>query len=65
MAVVKDTTDRTDRKLDAPKESLNLNADIVYQEFGDKKVAEGLADEVVGQEPPVLSGSPARSQRII
>ena len=58
------TMDLTDRKLDAPEETLNLNAHVVDQELGDEKVAEGLAHEVVGQEPPILSGSPARVVKV-
>lgn len=46
---VKDPTSRTDRKLDAPEKTLNLNSHVVNQEFGDKKDTEGLAGEVVGQ----------------
>jgi hypothetical protein len=54
-----DTTSRTNRKLDTPETTLHLNAHVVDQEFGDEKVTEGLTDEVVGQESPVLSGLPA------
>ena len=53
-----DTTSRTNRKLDTPETTLHLNAHVVDQEFGDEKVTEGLTDEVVGQESPVLSGLP-------
>jgi len=60
--VVTDTTGRTDRKLDAPEETLNLNARMVNQELGDEQITEGLADKMVGHESPVLSSFPARSQ---
>lgn len=62
--MVKDTTGGTDRKLDAPEETLDLNARMVDQELGDKQITEGLADEMVGQESPVLSGFPARSHHM-
>jgi len=52
--VAKATVDRTDRELDAPKETLNLDSHVVNQKLGDKKVAERLTDEVVGQDSPVL-----------
>ena len=54
--VARATIDRTDRELDAPKETLDLNSHVVNQKLGDKKVAERLADEVVSQDSPVLSG---------
>jgi len=53
---VKATVDLTDRKLDASEETLNLDSHVVNQKLGDEKVAERLADEVVCQDPPVLSG---------
>ena len=60
---VKNTTGKTDRKFDTPEETLDLNAHIVDQELGDEKVGEGLANTVVGQKPPVLSGLPVESRR--
>lgn len=45
----------TDRKLDASEETLNLYSHVVDQKLGDEKVAKRLADEVVGQDSPVLS----------
>jgi len=54
-------TSRTDRKLDTPEETFYLNPHVVNQELGDEKVAEGLTDEVVGKESPILSNLPAKS----
>ena len=59
---MKNTTDETDRKLDTPEETLDLNAHIVDQKLGDEKVGGGLTNAVVGQKPPVLSGLPVRSR---
>jgi hypothetical protein len=54
--VVNDPTGRTDRKLDAPEKTFNLNSHVVNQELNDEKVTVGLTGEVVGQESPILSG---------
>ena len=58
--MVKAAIDRTDRKLGAPEETLNLDSHVVDQEFDDEKVAERLADEMMGQDSPVLSDLLAR-----
>ena len=60
---MKNTTGKTDRKLDTPEETLDLNAHVVDQELGDEKVGGGLTDAVVSQKPPVLSGLPVGSRR--
>ena len=56
---------RADRKLDAPEETLNLNAHVIDQELRDEKVGGGLTDAMVGQKPPVLSCLPAGSRKIV
>jgi hypothetical protein len=46
--VVNDPTGRTDRKLDAPEKTFNLNSHVVNQELNDEKVTVGLTGEMVG-----------------
>lgn len=40
LAVVNDPTGGTNRKLDTPEKTLNLNSHVVNQELRDEKVAE-------------------------
>ena len=62
---MENTTGRADRKLDAPEETLDLNAYIIDQELGDEEVGGGLTDAVVSQEPPVLHGLPEGLRRVV
>lgn len=50
---------RTNRKLDTPEKTFDLNSHVVNQEFSNKKGTEGLAGKVMGQQPPILSNVPA------
>jgi len=54
VVATKVETVMNDANLILPKKTLDMDPHVVNQEFSDKKGTEGLAGEVVGQQPPIL-----------